>query len=86
MTEEEAAAQALRARQKNRPVGWKDTDAPPDRPIPWMFITFSGLALLVALPFGLRAYNQTRRTIEEVDGGGALPPPRRKPPPKRESA
>lgn len=61
MTAEEIAQSKLR-KSKLSEYG-KDVSAEVT-PVPWMAIGLSTLALLVALPFGLRAYRETAGEIE----------------------
>jgi hypothetical protein len=69
MTEEEKAA--LKAQQLggnmnsyNKDIQIKET------PIPWAAITLAGIVLLVATPFGLRAYRNTTKEIADSNTFG----------------
>lgn len=65
MTPEELAASKLR--RSNVSSYGKDTPAEV-RPIPWMAIGLSGIALMIALPFAVRAYRETAGEIQSRRG------------------
>ena len=75
-TEEELAEAQARAH-----VGMKgfinDQEAPPT-PFPWKMVILFGLAIVVAFPFAIKAYQNTAREIggnQSFGAGGGRPPP-----------
>ncbi|NVJ06925.1 hypothetical protein HUW63_16945 [Myxococcus sp. AM001] len=62
MTAEEREAAKQRAMGNNLNSYGKDVQLK-QKPIPWMAVGLAGLVFVVAVPFGLRAYRNTSRTI-----------------------
>ncbi len=64
------------AKQRSKaPIDSYAKDLPVDtRPFPWRAVALMGLVMLVALPFGLRAYARTSRELASNKSFGAAKP------------